>query len=140
MKRIFGFLIVVLLLSACGGDAALTATDVTNRFKDAGLDATNVRDEPLPDTAPIPRSFTSHANFTIPSAGLGSDGKTRGGQVFVCDTKKNCDAVYAAFDALKALAGPYLYQSPSGAVVVQMNSKITPDIAAKYEAAVKALP
>jgi hypothetical protein len=57
----------------------------------------------------------------------------------VCDSKQNCDALYAYFDALKSLAGPYLYQSSDGRVVVQMNSGLTPDEAAKYEAAVKNL-
>lgn len=137
--RVFIVFFVLLLLS-CGGAPAPTAQQVAEGFKGGGLDAENIRDEPLPDSAPVPRSYTSHANFTIPSAGTGSDGKTRGGQVFVCDTKKNCDAVFAFFDSLKALAGPYLYQSQSGFVVVQLNSKLKPDLAAKYEAIVKALP
>jgi hypothetical protein len=67
------------------------------------------------------------------------DHDRRGGQFFICDTKQNCDAIFAYFDALKALAGPYLYQSPSGTVVVQLNSGLSPEEAFKYEAAVKAL-
>ncbi len=60
--------------------------------------------------------------------------------MFVCDTKKNCDAIYAYFDALKGLAGPYLYQSPGGMVVVQMNSGLMPETGTKFEEAVKTLP
>jgi hypothetical protein len=33
-------------------------------------------------------------------------GTFNGGQFFICDTKKNCDAIYAYYHALKALAGP----------------------------------
>ena len=67
----------------------------------------------------------------------------RGGQkehMCACDTKKNCDAIYAYYDALKALAGPYVYQSPSGTVVAQLNSGLTPDEAKKFEQAIKSLP
>jgi hypothetical protein len=62
-------------------------------------------------SAPVPKSYIAHQAFEIPSVA------PKGGQFFVCDTKKNCDAIYAYYDALKALAGPYMYQSPSGTVV-----------------------
>jgi hypothetical protein len=61
----------------------------------------------------------------------------KGGQYFICDTKQNCDAIFAYYDALKALAGPYTYQSGSGLVVVQLNSELTPDAAAKVADALK---
>jgi hypothetical protein len=139
MRRVTGVLILVLLLSACGG-SPMTAADVVKQFQDAGLDVANVRDDPIADDAPIPHSYTSHINFTVPSAGVGSDGKTRGGQVFVCETKKNCDPIYLVFDGLKVLGGPYYYQSPAGTIVVQMHGKMPAEIAAKYEAVVKTLP
>lgn len=133
--------IVLLLLVSCGiPTIPPSAAEVVKRFQHSGLDATNVRDEPLPDSAPIPRTYTSHANFTVPSAGTSSDGSTRGGQVFACETKRDCDAVYAAFDALRPLAGPYLYRSPSGTVVVQMSQAIPAAVAERYEAAVQRLP
>lgn len=58
----------------------------------------------------------------------------------MCDTKQNCDAIYAYFDALKAIAGPYLYQSDGGRVVLQLNSGLTPETAAKFAETIKALP
>jgi hypothetical protein len=107
---------------------------VIDRFNAAGAKVENVKPDADIKSKLLPQSFTEQVGFTIPSLG------DSGGQLFVCDTKKNCDAIFAYFDALKALTGPYLYQSPSGTVVVQLNSGLTPDEAAKYEAVVKALP
>jgi hypothetical protein len=128
MKRL---LVFVFFLAACGGAPALTGADVAAKLPPA---ATDVKATPLTEGAPVPRSFTEHWSFTLAPVA------PRGGQFFVCDTKKNCDAIYAYFDALKGLAGPYLYQSPSGTIVMQLNSGLTPDQASSFEAAVKALP
>lgn len=134
MRRFISAL--VLFLVACGGGApALTGQTVLDRFKSAGLEVENVREHERDTTVPIPNSYTDWYEFTIPSAGQMESGKGRGAQVFTCDTKQNCDAIYAFFDAAKALAGPYLYQSADGRVVLQMNGELTPDVAAKYQAA-----
>ncbi len=82
-----------------------------------------------------PRSFMERQVFEIPSLGGG-----KGGQFFICDTKRNSDAIFAYYDAFKALAGPYVYQSPSGTVVVQLNNELKPDEATKYEQAISSLP
>jgi hypothetical protein len=132
MQRFLVPLLIVILLVGCGGAPAVTTQQVSQALASAG--ATNIHDEAVPNSAPLPKSFTAHQAFEIASVA------PKGGQFFICDSKKNCDAIYAYFDALKALAGPYIYQSPSGMVVVQLNSGLKPDDAAKYEAAVKALP
>jgi hypothetical protein len=124
--------ITLLLLVSCGGAPAVTAQQVAEKLTAAG--ATNIHDEVLEASVPVPKSYIAHQVFEIPSVA------PSGGQFFVCDTKKNCDAIYAYYDALKALAGPYTYQSPSGTVVAQLNSGLTPDEAAKFEAAIKSLP
>lgn len=134
MRLGWAFLLcVVLALAACGGAPAGASGDQV-KTAITGLGATDWKADPIETSAPVPHSFKEHYAFSIPSVA------PKGGQVFLCDTKKNCDAIYAYFDALKALAGPYLYQSPSGTVVAQLNSGLTPDEAAKYEAAIKALP
>jgi hypothetical protein len=132
MHRTITALLLVLLLTTCGGAPAVTRQQVASAFQAAG--ATNFNSEVIPAEVPVPRSFTKHQVFQIASVA------PKGGQFFICDTKANCDAIFKYFDALKALAGPYLYQSPGGTVVVQLNSGLDPDEAAKYEAAVKALP
>lgn len=124
--------VFVFALCACGGVPAVTAQQVAEKLTAAG--AINIRDEQLGADVPVPKSFTAHQVFEIPSVA------PKGGQFFICDTKKNCDAIFAYFDALKALAGPYTYQSPGGTVVAQLNSGLTPDEAAKFEAAIKGLP
>jgi len=129
MKRCL--LLFALFLAACGGAPALTGADVAAKLPPAATDA---KATPLQEGAPVPRSFTEHWSFVIASVA------PKGGQFFVCDTKKNCDAIFAYYDALKALAGPYLYQSNDGRVVMQLNSGLTPDQASSFEAAVKALP
>lgn len=121
MKR--SVLLLCLILAACGGSPAPTIAQVT-----AAIGATNVQEGKAGGTAP--QSYTAHASFDYA-------GKT--GQAFVCDTKKNCDAIFAYFDALKALAGPYTYQSDSGLVVVQLNSGIAPTDAGAAAKAIKGL-
>jgi hypothetical protein len=131
-------IILASLLVACGSGGSssetVTAQVVIDRFNQAGLDVEDVRvGERSPDT-PLPNSYQENLVFSIPEVA------PKGGQIFVCDTKKNCDAIYAYFDALKALAGPYIYQSPSGTVVAQLNSGLTPDTAAKFEKVINSLP
>lgn len=132
-KIVLALLALVLTLAACGGaPTGVTAQQITDALTAAG--ATNVRAEALAAEVPVPKSYTAHYVFEAPSVA------PKGGQVFVCDTKQNCDAIYAYYDALKMLAGPYLYQSPSGTVVAQLNNGLTPDEAAKFEQAIKSLP
>lgn len=122
-------LLLTLLLVACGGAAPLTTSDVANRFTAAGLEVSGIDNTPL--TAPVPKSYSAHVRFTVTGERA---------QIFICDTKRNCDAIYAYFDALKGLGGPYYYQSSSGTVVVQMSSQLPADVASKYEAVVRGLP
>jgi hypothetical protein len=134
MVRRSGIISVVLFLVACGGAPAATPTaqSVIDAFKAAGVNVTNIKPNDLDAQAPVPRSFKDQAGFELPDIAPAGTG----GQVFVCDTKKNCDAIYAYYDALKALAGPYLYQSPDGRVIAQLNSGLKPDDAAKLEAVI----
>jgi len=106
-----------ILLVACGGAGpALTPDDIESALTQAGAGGFDRgRTE---EGSPVPQSYTDHATFT-------AYGKP--GQYFLCDMKKNCDAIFAYFDALKALAGPYTYQSGSGRVVIQLNSGLLPD-------------
>lgn len=122
-------------LVACGAPVvAPTGQAVVEAFKAAGVEVTNVAPGTRAPDSPVPNSFKEHMEFTIPSLG------DKGGQLFVCDTKQNCDAIYAYFNAMKALAGPYTYQSDGGRVVIQLNSGLAADEAAKFAAAIKALP
>jgi hypothetical protein len=92
------------------------------------------------DGSPFPRSFSDGVSFDLPSLKAADADEPPHGAVLVCDTKKNCDAIYAYLDALKGLLGPYYYQSNSGMVVASLDSAMAPDVAAKYEAIIKALP
>ena len=124
-------ILAISLLAACGGPAAPSAATVGQALTAAG--AQNLHEEALGAGVPVPHSFTSHQVFALASVA------PSGGQVFICDTKKNCDAIYAYFTALKALAGPYTYQSDSGLVVVQLNKGLSPAEAAAIEQVVKSL-
>lgn len=129
LRRTFMATVLVALLAACGGAPAATVSgqSVIDALKAAGIQVENVKPGVLPADTPVPRSFKENITFTIPRLG------DKGGQIFVCDTKQNCDAIFKYYDALKALAGPYLYQSPSGTVVAQLNSGLTPDEAKQFD-------
>lgn len=129
--------VLAMVLAACATSAqpaTVTAQDVADKFVAAGVGVSDVKSGDVPDSASLPRSYQEHIEFIVAEA------TPRGGQIFVCDTKKNCDAIYAYFDALKALAGPYTYQSPSGLVVAQLNSGLSPETVAKFEEVINSLP
>lgn len=134
-KAIIG--IVVLLLAGCAASqpATVTAQEVIDKFKEAGLQIGNVVPGERAKGSPLPNSYKEHLEFTI------AEIAPKGGQVFVCDPpRKNCDALYEYFNILIGLAGPYTYQSPSGLVVIQLNSGLTSETAAKFEEVIKGLP
>jgi hypothetical protein len=127
-------IIVIVDIYARLAPAVPTAQSVIDALRAAGLAVDNPT---VPERGgdALPNTYRERILFQVPGARPG-----RGGQILTCDTKKNCDALYAYFDMLKGLVGPYIYQSPDGLVVVQMNSGLTPDIAAQYETVIKALP
>lgn len=139
MRR-FITITLAFLLAACGAAPAVTAQQVIDRYKAAGLEVENPHPPIFAEGSPFPRSFSDGISFDLPSLGKDAEGKSPTGAVLVCDTKKNCDAIYAYLDALKGLLGPYYYQSNSGTVVASLDSAMAPDVAAKYEAVIKSLP
>lgn len=129
MNRAVILMVTMLALAGCAGAAPpdVTAQQVAEAFNTAGLGVTDIATPERSQDSPLPNSFESRVEFVI------GEVAPKGGQVFVCDTKQNCDAIYPYFDALKGLAGPYLYQSPNGRVVAQLNSGLSPETAAQFE-------
>ena len=121
--RVKWLALIAILLTACGSAPAPTMEQVAQ-----AIGAVDVQAGKVGNT--VPQSYTEHAKFVY-------EGKP--GQAFICDTKKNCDAIYAYFDVLKGLAGPYTYQSDSGRVVIQLNSALTPAQGAAAAEAIKPL-
>lgn len=76
------------------------------------------------------QGFKQRFEFSIPEVA------PKGGQMFVCNEKKDCDPIFAYYDSLKGLAGPFLYQSPKGVVVLQLNSGLKEETAKKLEKAI----
>lgn len=137
MKHLL-WIIVTLCLAACmtsAQSATVTAQDVVDKFIAAGLEVSDVNPGERTEGSPLPNSYKEHLEFAI------AEVAPKGGQIFVCaPPRKNCDALYQYFNILIGLAGPYTYQSPSGLVVAQLNSGLTPETAAKFEEVIKGLP
>jgi hypothetical protein len=111
-----------------------TGASVLKAFQDAGLTAIDVKPGVRAPDTPLPNSYTEYLVFVIPALG------DKGGQIFTCDTKQNCDALSAYFRAFQALAGPYVHQSSGGRVVIQLNSGLEPAEAARFAGAIKPFP
>jgi len=108
--------------------ASVNADTVLSAFGSAGIQVKNVdRNPQIEQDSPLPRSFREHTAWR--DALLDN----KGGQLFVCDTRELCASIAAYFQMLTGLAGPYIYTSPSGVVVIQLNSSFTPDQAARYK-------
>ena len=120
----------LVLLVGCGGAASGRARAMLDQFKAAGLAVEGVKDVDNSKTV-VPKVFIEDVQFSVPSLG------DRGGHVLSCASKSDCDQLVDYYSKLKALAGPYLYQSKDGLVVAQLNSGLTPAEAAKYQAIVE---
>lgn len=135
MKHLIWIVIAVALI-ACSSTTPtpLTGQQVIDRFIAAGIEVTDVRPGERADGSVLPNVYEENIDFTM------AEVAPKGGQIFVCKTKEYCDTLMAYFDAVKAIAGPYLYQSPNGLVVAQLNSGLTTDTAEKFEQVIKGLP
>lgn len=135
MKHLI-WIAIALLLGACSSATPTPSTgqQVIDRFVAAGLEVSDVRPGERTEGTPLPNTYEENIDFTV------AEVAPKGGQIFVCKTKEYCDTLMTYFDAFKALAGPYLYQSPNGLVVAQLNSGLTTDTAEKFEEVIKRLP
>lgn len=116
-----------LLLAACG-DKAITSEDLVSTMKASGIEINDVKD--LKNDKFMVQGYKERFAFSIPEVA------PKGGQAFICEKKEQCTPVFAYFDALKNIAGPYLYQSPNGKVVLQLNASLTEETAKKLEQAI----
>ena len=134
MKMAFTLIFPVLWSSPALAGKAPSAEDVLGKFIDAGIKIENIRAEPREPEKPLPNSFDERFAFSDPSLPNG-----KGGQIFTCRKKKYCDALVGYFDMFKSFAGPYIYQSRDGLVVLQLNGGHSPGSAEKYEAVIDSL-
>lgn len=119
-KSVFAASIAVALLAGCSSSEPMTGDKVIAALKSANVPVGDVQKPARDPSSPIPNSFSERVTFALPSVA------PKGGQVFICEKKEYCDALYTYFDALKGLAGPYLFRSKDGLVVAQLNSGLQP--------------
>lgn len=128
------YLIILLVLTACGGaPGPPTAQSVVDAIEASGVGLSDVNAPEREPDSPLPNSYDEHLQFTMDEVA------PKGGSVYVCKTKQNCDALYAYFDMFRGLVGPYLFQSKDGTVVVQLNSGLSAETGAKVAAAIAEL-
>lgn len=128
-KAILPLCVSALFLAGCG-EKAVTSQQLVEQFKASGVNIADIITPERKPDSPVPNSYKEHISFSVPEVA------PKGGQIFICEKKANCDAIYAYFNALKAFAGPYIYQSKNGLIVAQLNSGLTPQTAEKLEAVV----
>ncbi|BFU65364.1 hypothetical protein [Rodentibacter abscessus] len=116
-----------LFLTACG-DKPITTEDLVSTMKASGVEINDVKD--LKNDSFMMQGFKERFSFSIPEVA------PKGGQAFICEKKDECTPVFAYFYALRNLAGPHLYQSPNGKVVLQLNIDLTEETAKKLEQAI----
>lgn len=129
LTKILAIVLSVITLSACGGEKEITQEELITTLKSSGVTINDIKD--LKNDEFITKGFKYRFSFSIPEVA------PQGGQAFICDEKKYCDPIYEYFDSLKALAGPYLYQSPTGKIVLQLNSGLELETARKLEKAIQ---
>jgi hypothetical protein len=105
----------------------VAAQDVLLRFEQAGLGVGNVQTPTRMPNDPLPDTYREWLQFEIEEIA------PNGGQVFVCDTRQACDAVYDYFAAFPVLSGHY-YRSRDGRIVMQLSGTLAPASATRFEA------
>ena len=139
MKHLL-WVIVTLCLAACQvatpapTSAPLTAQQVIDRLVAVGLDISEIEQLARPEGMPEHYKFKDRWGFTI------AEVAPRGGQVYICELRPHCDLLMEFFKAFEDLGGTYYYLTPNGLAVVQLNSGLTPETAAKFEEVVNSLP
>lgn len=128
-------LVVALLLTACGGaqTAARTPDSIVAAFKAAGLEAETPTAMVASDYGAAPFVATG-VRFLIPSIGADS-----GGRAFV-GTKDEITQLRNYYEALgkqSALLFSWVFVTPDGKALVQINGELPEDQAKKYEEALK---
>lgn len=119
-KSVLILSLIVVALTGCSNSEPMTGDKVVASLKAANISVSDVHKPVRDPSSPMPNSYSDRVSFALPSVA------PKGGQVFVCDKKEYCDAIFTYFDALKAMAGPYLLRSKDGLVVAQLNSGLQP--------------
>jgi len=124
-------LIALSLLSGCAGGGQVTADDVISAFKDAGLEAEDIRPMTKDDYGLAPY-VCEGTRFFIPS--LGQD---KGGRLYVCDNDKDRDLLTDFYtEAGRTSAIFFSWVFTKGNIVVQINGDLPEDTARQYESAI----
>jgi hypothetical protein len=120
-------------LFGCAEREPISQAKLLDALTKGGVQLSEVQTPPRDPSSPLPNSYSERFTFALPSVA------PKGGQAFICTEKAHCDAIYAYFDALKALAGPYIYRSKDGLVVFQLNSGLQPNEASSVKAVIESL-
>jgi hypothetical protein len=132
---ILATLVVALLLTACGGaqTAARTPDSIVAAYKAAGLEAESPTPMGPGDYGPAPY-VAKGMRFLIPSMCADC-----GGRAFV-GTKEEIAALqryYVEMGKGSALLFSWVFVTPDGKAMVQINGELPEDQARKYEQALK---
>ncbi|TDK65996.1 hypothetical protein [Sapientia aquatica] len=117
-------------LAACNKPTVPVMDNVIAKLTQTDVSVTNIQTPPRNGKGPMPSTFKEQITFSV------TETAPKGGQVFTCAERAHCDALFAYFNSLKGIAGPYLYQSKSGLLVAQFNSGLAPATADKLHNAI----
>jgi len=125
----FSIFTLILFLISCGKkeDVAiqrLGTQEVLAALKNAG--ATNIKQQERETESMRSNAFREAYDFEI------SEVSPKGGQVIFFDDPSHGESMFAYYDALKAIAGPYLYITADNTILLQMNSGLKPETAKKF--------
>lgn len=133
MMKTLLILLLGALLSSGACAAGISSNEVIEAIKTTDVSVSAFKDEVRDPDSPLPNSFRERFSFAI------AEVAPKGGQVFICDQARYCDAIAEYFEMLSGLAGPYRYLSASGMVFAQLNSGLSPGTAEQIEAAISGL-
>ncbi|CAH8248640.1 stress protein [Paenibacillus melissococcoides] len=113
------FLMCVLVLVGCGGGKNISADEMVQKFKDAGLEI-EARDLEAKEYGMAPKLDKESKRILVPA--LGED---NGGRLFIFDKTSDLEKVKTYYDELgKATAAAFSHTHAAGNVLLQMNGNM----------------
>ncbi len=136
MKRLIFAVFTVFLLAACSQSAGSIKTeDVISAFKDAGLEAENVRELTKDDYGMAPMKAEGGKYFYLPSLG-----ENKGARLFTYDSESDLDEMKKFYDDLGKESGMlFSWTIKHKNILIQMNGDLPEEKYNEYKKALKEL-
>jgi hypothetical protein len=132
MKHLLWLAIILILLTACGGDDTPPSMRVIEAFHAFDLEAENPRPMEPDDYGEAPQVAVEGTRFFMPFLG-----GSQGGRIMTFASQAELEQVLSYYQNLDTQPPPWLFVKDN--ILVQLHGDLTDEEAAEYEAALNSV-